>query len=525
MKQTHEFVSIFNDVIGPVMRGPSSSHTAGAYRIAKIACSLFGATPESVRCTFDPTGSYAPTYLPLGVDKAFCAGVIGMDMLDPAYDNSVEIAGRERRIEFVIAPLEYSDHPNTVKVEMAGETEAGRLTVWARSTGGGVVDIFRLNEWPVEISGKYLDAVVKCTSAAGGVERLRSYVKGDPAFEWLDHVDSPDGSAAQVRVRTGSQEDLARLTRHDAVDRMWIAHPVFHPEKGDSLVRSGSEMADYAEAARISLGEVGIAYECQLLGLTEEQAIDEMLTRYEVMRRSVAAGLDKEIVKLAWLKPHAAFVLGNLDRGALPFGTLHTRAAGRALAAMHTCNSRGIVCAAPTGGSAGVLPGVLMTLEEELDLDREAVARALFAAGAVGLIMAIRATFAAETAGCQVEIGIAGAMAAAAAVEAAGGGAQPALDAAAISLQNTMGSVCDPVGGGCEIPCHSRNALAASAAFTNADLVLGGYPNPIPLDETIDASFDVGRRLPVELRCTALGGIAVAPSALALVRDREGQDG
>ncbi|NOR14390.1 MAG: hypothetical protein GQ544_01665, partial [Candidatus Aminicenantes bacterium] len=125
-----------------------------------------------------------------------------------------------------------------------------------------------------------------------------------------------------------------------------------------------------------------------------------------------------------------------------------------------------------------------------------------------------------ETAGCQVEIGAAGAMAAAAVVELAGGNPQQATDAAAISFQNTMGSVCDLVQGMCEIPCHTRNAVAASSAFVCADLILGGYHNPVPLDETIDAVFSSGKMLPSELRCTALGGIAQAPSALTLPRLR-----
>jgi len=145
----------------------------------------------------------------------------------------------------------------------------------------------------------------------------------------------------------------------------------------------------------------------------------------------------------------------------------------------------------------------------------------LLAASAVGLIVARRATFAAEVAGCQVEIGAAGAMAAAAVVEFAGGNARQAADAAAIAFQNTMGSVCDLVQGMCEIPCHTRNAVAASSAFVCADLILGGYRNPISLDETIDAVYDSGKMLPAELRCTARGGIALAPSALALPRLRK----
>jgi L-serine dehydratase len=123
-----------------------------------------------------------------------------------------------------------------------------------------------------------------------------------------------------------------------------------------------------------------------------------------------------------------------------------------------------------------------------------------------------------------VEIGAAGAMAASAIVEAAGGTAAQAADAAAISFQNTMGSVCDLVQGVVEIPCHTRNAVAASSAFVCADLVLGGYENPIPLDDTIDAVLAVGRMLPPELRVTSRGCLAFKASALRLQRRRAGSN-
>jgi L-serine dehydratase len=188
------------------------------------------------------------------------------------------------------------------------------------------------------------------------------------------------------------------------------------------------------------------------------------------------------------------------------------------MAVMHVNGAMGVVCAAPTGGSAGVIPGVIVSLVEERGLELEAAALALFAASAVGLIVSFRATFAAEVAGCQVEIGAASAMAAAAVVEAAGGSAQQAVDAAAIAFQNTMGSVCDLVQGMVEIPCHTRNAVGAASAFVCADLVMGGYQNPIALDETVDAVYDVGRMMPAELRCTSRGGLAVTPSALKMHR-------
>jgi L-serine dehydratase len=292
--------------------------------------------------------------------------------------------------------------------------------------------------------------------------------------------------------------------------------PLFFIQKGTPLFLSAKEMVALARRRGLSLGRLALAYEARLLGLTEAEVVDEMVRRFDIMRASVRRGLSGRGLGLKLLKPTAGRIFRAEARGALPAGGLATRAAARAMAALHVSNSGGIVCAAPTGGSAGVLPGVVVTLAEDRRLGRERTALALLAAGAVGTIFARRATFAAEVAGCQVEIGAAGAMAAAAVVEAAGGSAAQAADAAAISLQNTMGSVCDLVQGMCEIPCHTRNAVAASSAFVCADLVLGGYDNPVPLDETIDASFASGRMLPAELRCTAKGGLAITPSALAL---------
>jgi L-serine dehydratase len=220
------------------------------------------------------------------------------------------------------------------------------------------------------------------------------------------------------------------------------------------------------------------------------------------------------------LRPSAHQIFQAEKEGRVAVGGIHTRAAARAMAVMHVNGGMGVVCAAPTAGSAGTVPGVVVTLAEENGLDLRECALALLAAAAVGLIVASRATFAAEVAGCQVEIGASGAMAAAAVVEVAGGSARQATDAAAIAFQNTMGSVCDLVQGIVEIPCHTRNAVAASSAFVCADLIMGGYTNPIPLDETVDAVYSVGKMLPRELKVTALGGLALAPSAVALPRLR-----
>jgi len=309
-----------------------------------------------------------------------------------------------------------------------------------------------------------------------------------------------------------------------SVDIRWIdgkvhrleAPPVYYEQEGEPIFLDAAEMISYARRKRISLGTAARRYEARILGLTEAQANAEMLRRFRIMEKSVQIGLDPKQVKMRLLRPTAHKILMAEKNGKLALGGVPTRAAARALAVMHASNSGAVVCAAPTGGSSGVLPGVLTTLAADLKIKPDGLLRALFAAGAVGLVFARRATFAAEIAGCQVEIGAAGAMAAAAVVEASGGTATQACAAAAISLQNSMGSVCDLVQGLCEIPCHTRNAAMAASSFLCADLILGGYENPISLDDTIDASFASGKMLPAELRVTSRGGLAVTPSALSL---------
>ena len=308
-----------------------------------------------------------------------------------------------------------------------------------------------------------------------------------------------------------------------ASDYTWfrVVDPVFFPIKGRPIFSSAAEMLAYTDKEGLSAGEAALRYESELLGITEEEALNEMERRYEIMLSACEKGMSKEMkTPMQLLEPTAGGIFESCAAGRLAFSSIHTKAAARAMAVMHANNSMEVVCAAPTGGAAGALPGVIITLEEELRMDRKSVCLALFAAAAVGLVLDTRATFAAEVAGCQVEIGAGGAMGSAAAVQSAGGTPREALDAAAVSFQNTMGSVCDLVQGIVEIPCHTRNAVSASSAFVNADIVMGGYKNPVPLDETIDAVYSVGKMLPPELRCTSQGGLAVCPSALAIKKLR-----
>ncbi len=530
------FISIFNDVLGPVMRGPSSSHTAGAYRIGRMVRSLSNRNTVRACCTLDPEGSYAPTYKPSGVDLAFTVGVMGWDMTDRRYFDALQFAARSGvDVTFDVSTLKYADHPNTIRIAVetaegdAAADDAGAenfdenksFTVWARSTGGGAIELYRLNGWSTHLDGKSWALLAWCDArqADGLLAHLGRLPCADSSVLGTV-VDRQEASGMTLLHWQSDQaadtDAVSELSRTPGLRGLRSVPPVFFTRSGSELFCCAREMLDCAKRENKTLGQTAMSYEGTLLGFSPEQLSKEMLERYAVMRSSVDNGFLNEVVAMPLTRPSAALIRQAQSNERLPTGGVQTRAAVRAMACMHTCNSKGIVCAAPTGGSAGVIPGVMTTVEEERKLSSDAVVRALFAASAVGLFVAKNATFAAEIAGCQVEIGAAGAMAAALVVEAAGGKPSQALDAAAIALQNTMGSICDPVGGGCEIPCHTRNAAAASNAFLCADLIMGGYCNPIDLDETIDASLAVGRSLPRELRCTALGGIAVAPSARAL---------
>lgn len=513
-------LSILNDVLGPVMRGPSSSHTAGSYHIARLITDLLGERPVSARFRFDPRGSYAEVYRQQGVDLAFAAGVVGWDLTDDRFLGALGIA-RESGVdlEFMVGPLAEADHPNTTEVDL--EARSGRrLSVAARSIGGGAVEITRVDGWPVLLRGHAWEVLVETDEDAAG-----------PVADLLDRCGQMAGPVARMRregrvlIRASrlvpiDAGPLAELGSMPGVLSVRRARPIAFVKRGLPAFESAAGMVALAEERGMSLGAIALDYEAALLGLTPEEVAREIQRRFAIMRAAVAAGSSDEQGDLHLLAPSARSILRAEAEGRVALGGLHTRAAARAMAVMHVNATMGVVCAAPTGGSAGTVPGVVVTLADELMADEATITRALLAASAIGVILGNRATFAAEVAGCQVEIGAAGAMAAAAVVEAAGGSARQASNAAAIAFQNTMGSVCDLVQGMVEIPCHTRNAAAASSAFVCADLVMGGYENPIPLDETIDAVYSVGRMLPSELRCTARGGLAMTPSALKLVRPR-----
>lgn len=189
-----------------------------------------------------------------------------------------------------------------------------------------------------------------------------------------------------------------------------------------------------------------------------------------------------------------------------------------ALSVMGENSRMGVIVAAPTAGAGGIVPGTLLALEEERHIDPERTVRGLVVAGGIGSIIALSANISGAAGGCQNEVGVAASMAAGGVVYMMGGPTHQVIHAAAIALKNTLGLVCDPVGGLVEVPCVKRNALFSVHALTAAQLALAGVESVIPMDEIVEAMVRIGRSLPRGLRETAEGGLATTDTGTAIAK-------
>ncbi|UYP44363.1 hypothetical protein NEF87_000648 [Candidatus Lokiarchaeum ossiferum] len=523
--------SIFNDVIGPLTRGPSSSHTGASYFIGTISRYLIGDEIDSVEIFFDENGSFGKVYKYQNSEFGFIAGLLNISMDSHEFLEVKRIArSKNIAVHFQTKRLPEANHPNYMELKLSSR-HGEKIELTARSTGGGTIAIDSVNGWKTSIDGQTYDLLIRFPTEQEAEIRnyldIQSKKLGMNIMNFQKQKKSEIQQNAQfLQVKLDYKTPITWITHLTSLPnvKIWTSEPTFKVMKGSQIFNSAKKMREYAEAESLSLGEAALEYEMNLLQTSKENILKEMEKRVVIMLKSVEAGLESKIAGMKTLDSSASKLANQSNKNALFSNSHNTLAAIRAMATMEIASSGGYVCAAPTGGSSGVIPATLYTLYHDFNINLKDLVYCAFAAGGVGLIHAIRSTFAAEVAGCQVEIGIAGAMAAAAVVEAASGSVNNALDAAAICLQNTMGLVCDLVAGFCEIPCHTRNAVAASNAFVCCDLVLGGYSNHITLDDSIDASDSSGKMLPSELRCTALGGIAITPSAQRLFKKEPEDD-
>lgn len=259
--------------------------------------------------------------------------------------------------------------------------------------------------------------------------------------------------------------------------------------------------------------EITIDSEVERSDDTREEIVERMECMLEIMKESSTAGLDKEIESMGGLLSDESKKLEEYRASGKGLsGETMLRGAARALSVSQVNASMGKIVASPTAGGAGIVPAVLLSLKDKLDLNDEQIVNGLFTSAGVGSIIAENATISGAEGGCQAECGASSAMAAAAIVEIMGGTPSQAFNASAFALTNIMGLVCDPVAGLVEYPCALRNASGVSNAYISADLALAGVESLVPFDEVVDAMFEVGNAMPTTLKETALGGVAATPT-------------
>ena len=280
----------------------------------------------------------------------------------------------------------------------------------------------------------------------------------------------------------------------------------------------GSELLTLCSRYKISIGEVMLRREMEDTTRTREEIFAEMKLNLDVMRTSIRTGLDSTVPTHGLMAGNESVKLARYAQNSELGGRLcGIVAAGMAVAEVNA--SMGQIVAAPTAGASGILPAIVVCCGEEQHMDDEALCMALFAAGAVGAIVAENASIAGASGGCQAETGTGAAMAAAALAQMKGADPETSLTAAAITLKNCMGLVCDPVGGLVECPCIKRNAIGVANAVLSCDLAMAGIPSLIPFDEVVEAMKSVGDAMSSDLKETARGGVAATKTGKALTRN------
>jgi len=282
------------------------------------------------------------------------------------------------------------------------------------------------------------------------------------------------------------------------------------------MFRNVAELVEIAESKQMKISEVMIQQEMEQTGKTREEIFQFMDKNLTVMEQAVEKGLSGVKSHSGLTGGDAVLIQNYIEKGQFLSGETILDAVSKAVATNEVNAAMGTICATPTAGSAGVVPGTLFAVKEKLNPTREEMIEFLFTAGAFGMVIANNASISGAAGGCQAEVGSASGMAAAAIVQMAGGTPSQSAEAMAITLKNMLGLVCDPVAGLVEVPCVKRNAMGAANAMVAADLALAGVKSRIPCDEVIEAMFKIGQSMPVALKETAQGGLAATPTGREL---------
>lgn len=507
--------SIFNDVIGPVMRGPSSSHCAAALRIGRLARELMNGAFDEVRIEFDCNGSLPTTHDTQGSDMGLAAGLMGWEADDERLPVSMQ-ALRQSGARVCIETVDADDpHPSTYRLKLRHGRE--RRFLRAISTGGGMIEVLNLDAFDVSMAGDCFETLLWVRDR--GPELAQELATRVSADAILVHE---AGDEVMVEVKACefvSDQAIGRLSRSFdiyTVKRLSPVLPVLSRRSTQVPFSTCAEMLRQDAGRNTPLWKLAVEYEMARGHLTEAEAVARMVNLVRILRRSIAQGIAGTKYDDRVLGHQSGQFNRLMKAGRLLDGGVLNRIVLYVTALMEVKSAMGVIVAAPTAGACAALPGAVIATAEEMGLGEVEMAKAMLASGIIGVFIATRWTFAAEVGGCQAEGGTAACMAAAALVDLAGGTVAQSAAASSLAFQSMLGLICDPIANRVEAPCLGKNVMAASNALACANMALADYDPVIPLDEVIETARHVAALMPREFRCTALGGLSITPTSRAI---------
>jgi L-serine dehydratase len=514
--------SIFNDVIGPIMRGPSSSHTAAAHRIGSVIRQAGNPNFIKVIVKFDKTGSLATTYLGQGSAMGLAGGLLGLEMTDPEivnYDKHLE--NSNFTIDYIITDID-NKHPNAYQISVL-YPDREELNLLAISTGGGMFEIVEWNKFKVSLKGDFFESLLLFQNInetdISEIERRLNLNFLD--FKLYNSQDKNGNLLLNIKSCSSLSKEIENIpSLSEKTKQKFELIPVMPVPSVTEInlpFTRVEEMLELAINKELSLSDLAILYESARTGLNNASILNKMEEIVLIVKNSIDEGLKGTHYKDRMLGTQSTLIETAEKKGLIP-KTINSTIVAYTSAIMEVKSSMGLIVAIPTSGSCAVVGGALFASLQEKEFDLKKMGRAFLAAGITGVFIASKYTFSAEEAGCQVETGSAAAMAAAGLVELNGGSAKQAIDAASIALQNQLGLICDPIAVRVEVPCLGKNIMAATNALNSYIMALAGYNAVIPYNEVIDAMKSVGEALPSTLCCTGLGGLAQTSTGKCLYK-------
>jgi L-serine dehydratase len=462
---------------------------------------------------FDPKGSLATTHDSQGSDMGLFGGFLGWEAYDERlvdYAKAIEEAGIKIAIEIKDIGAE---HPSTYRLTLKNDIETHELE--AISTGGGMIEIIEIDGIRVSMVGDYHETLI--------------YTNDDEVLDYLQK----NVSADEIIVGKGKRSKFIEIKTQESLDKGILREisskfkisgikelkpvlPVLSRKGMEVPFITCGEMFKYNEDKNLDLWELSVHYESIRGNITSKEVINKMKHVVRVMKESISEGIEGTDFKDRILGHQSGYFKTQMENKKLLEGGILNQMILYITAMMEIKSSMGVIVAAPTAGACGTLPGACIGAGDAMGLSEDEIVKAMLAAGLIGIFLSINATFAAEVGGCQAECGSASGMAAAGLVTLGKGNVVQAINASSMALQNIFGMVCDPVANRVEVPCLGKNVMAASNALTCANMALANYDAVLPLDEVIEAMNEVGKSIPHELRCTALGGLSVTKTSKKL---------